>query len=155
MLKYYKREENLPMLIDARVIAAEWLQTAERPVYTDAKKWYQGAADAFDSYRLRHDFKLTYLESSAKEDLIEDIMDAWFNKQYDYNKVDIWFSRLLNQNEIVTLEYALEHGGDIFSKKDIEFAFENAFGYVGQSGTRYATIVSGLYLLDDLPVFDD
>ena len=155
MLKYYKREENLPMLIDARVIAAEWLQTAERPVYTDAKKWYQGAADAFDSYRLRHDFKLTYLEPSAKEDLIEDIMDAWFNKQYDYNKVDIWFSRLLNQNEIVTLEYAFEHGGDIFSKKDIEFAFENAFGYIGQSGTRYATIVSGLYLLDDLPVFND
>jgi len=95
------------------------------------------------------------LEPSAKEDLIEDIMDAWFNKQYDYNKVDIWFSRLLNQNEIVTLEYALEHGGDIFSKKDIEFAFENAFGYVGQSGTRYATIVSGLYLLDDLPALDD
>ena len=155
MLKYYKREKNLPMLIDARVIAAEWLQTTERPEYTDAKKWYQEASDAFDSYRLSHDFKLTYLVPSAKEDLIEDIMDAWFNKQYDYNKVDIWFSKLLNQNGIVTLEYTLEHGNDIFSKKDIEFAFENAFGYVGQSGTRYATIVSGLYLQDDPPALDN
>lgn len=139
------------MLIDARVIAAECLQTAKRPVYIGAKKWYQGATNAFDSYRLSHDFELTYLEPSAKEDLIEDIMDAWFNKQYDYNEVDIWFSRLLNQNGIVTLEYALKHGGHVFYKKDIEFAFENAFGYVGQSGTRYATIVSGLYLKDDLP----
>lgn len=155
MLKYYKRKKNLPMLIDARVIAEKCLQTAKRPEYTDAKKWYQEASDAFDSYRLSHDFKLTYLESSAKEDLIEDIMDAWFNKQYDYNKVDIWFSKLLNQNGIVTLEYALEHGSDIFSKKDIEFAFENAFGYVGQSGTRYATIVSGLYLQDDPPALDN
>lgn len=155
MLKYYKRKKDLPMLIDARVIAAEWLQTTERPEYTDARKWYQEAAHAFDSYRLSHDFELTYLTSSAKEDLIEDIMDVWFNEQYDYNKVDIWFSRLLNKNGIVTLEYALEHGSDIFSKKDIEFAFENAFGYVGQSGTRYATIVSGLYLQDDPPALDD
>ena len=155
MLKYYKREKNLPMLIDARVIAAKCLQTAERPEYTDAKKWYQGAADAFDNYRLTDDFKLTYLEPDAKEDLINDIMDVWFDKRYNYNAVDIWFSKLLNEQGIVTLEYALERSNGLLPKKDIEFAFENAFGYVGQSGTRYATIVSGLYLQDDPPALDD
>lgn len=151
MLKYYRRSKQLPMLIDARVITAKWLQTAERPVYNDTSKWYEEAVDAFENYRLNDDFKLTYLTAGARKDLINDIMDAWFDKRYDYNAVDIWFSRLLNEQGIVTLEYALAQNSNNFSKKDIEFAFENAFGYVGQSGTRYATIVSGLYLTDDLP----
>ena len=155
MLKYYRRSKQLPMLIDARVIAAKWLQTAERPVYNDASKWYEGAVDAFENYRLTDDFKLTYLTAGAKKDLIHDIMDAWFNKQYNYNDVDIWFSRLLNAQGIITLEYTLAQNNNAFSEKDIEFAFENAFGYVGQSGTRYATIVSGLYLQDDPPALDD
>lgn len=151
MLKYYTREKNLPMLIDARVIAAQWLQSAKRPVYKCALEWYQGAIDALHMYEMANDPTVAHLTLDAKEDLIYDIMDAWFTKQYNYNCVDIWFSRLLNSRKIVTLEYVLEQGSNIFLKKDIEFAFENAFGYVGQSGTRYATIVSGLYLKDDLP----
>ena len=58
---------------------------------------------------------------------------------------------MASKRKIVTLEYVLEQGSNIFLKKDIEFTFENALGYVGQSGTRYATIISGLYLKDDLP----
>ena len=102
-------------------------------------------------YEMANDPTVAHLTPDAKKDLIYDIMNAWFTKQYNYNCVDIWFSRLLNSRKIVTLEYVLEQGSNIFLKKDIEFAFENAFGYVGQSGTRYATIVSGLYLKDDLP----